>query len=100
MDSLSVPKNTIRVHNRAMRELHRLKKALYREEGHGVAVIVPLLEHSDARVLIYAASYCLEADVLVERAREVLTSIRQESPDSLHRLNAFFTLMLTPRNDW
>ena len=100
MDSLSVPKNTIRVHNRAMRELHRLKKALYREEGHGVAVIAPLLEHSDERVLLFAASYCLEADLLWEKAREVLIAIKQESPNKLHQLNAYMSLMLTPRNDW
>lgn len=100
MNSLSVPKRVLRIHNRAMRELHHIKKALYREEGHGVAVIGPLLENPDERVLIYAASYCLEADLLVEKAREVLTSIRQKSSNSLHRMNAFFTLMLTPRKDW
>lgn len=100
MNSLSVPKEAIRMHNRAMRELHHIKKALYRAEAHGVAVVRPLLENPDERVLIYAASYCLEADLLLEKAREVLTSIRQQSPNSLHRMNAFFTLMLTPRKDW
>lgn len=86
-----------REHNSAMSALERLKKKMYSEPEHSLSLASSLLQHDNEKVRCVAAVYCLEADICVEDAKETLLDIYRNSTDRIRSMNAYWTMMLTPR---
>ena len=84
-------------HNAAMTSLEKLKKKMFVEQEHCLSIAVALMQHDNEKVRINAAAYCLEANISVETAKQVLLDIYRNSSDRILSYNAYWTMMLPPR---
>ncbi|MBQ3505024.1 MAG: DUF2019 domain-containing protein [Oscillospiraceae bacterium] len=83
-----VDKKKLRLHNKAMSQLQKIQKEMYSEHDHCTNIVLELLKHTDERVRMFAATYCLHANILVETGMQVLIQIRDYSESSYMRVSA------------
>ena len=87
-------RNSRQKHNRAMTSLYKLMRGkMYAEPNRCAEAALRLMAHSDARVRMHAAAYCLQAEVHQERARALLYQMSREAPEGLIQFNAKMSAM-------
>lgn len=64
--------------NKAMDEVHKLKKELYATSDKGQPIIQRLLQHNDPRAKITAGAYCIMAEIMIDEGRSILHQVASD----------------------
>ena len=85
-------KQKVRRHNAAMKKLQALQMKMCEDLGHASDAIEQLLESDRERVRVYIAYFCVEENLYVGTAADVLRDILKYSDDKMHRYYAHMAL--------